>query len=359
MDYQKFKEQFVEDVKRALYEKGVNDIEVSVNYVEKVNESYDAMTIRPEGSNIGANLRLEYYHDALQAGVDYEKVVDKAIQDIEGNIKEIPTFDLDMITDYAKVRNKLSIEVVSAERNSEILEDVPHRQMEDMAIVYKINLDLGIKDGGTVLVNNSLLERYEITQEQLHEDAINNAAVIKPVVIKGMSQVLTEMMDQDEAEFFGVEEMGQDEAMFVATVPDKTKGAGVLAYDNFMDYATEKLGGDFFVLPSSVHEILLVKDDGNTTYDTLKEMVEQVNATEVRPEDKLTDSVYHYDSKNRIFELGEKFEARRNQEISAAKTEKGSVLKDLREKQAATADKTVIPKEVEKTASKVRGGEVL
>lgn len=53
--------------------------------------------------------------------------------------------------------------------------------------------------------------------------------------------------------------------MFVATVPDKIHGAGVIAYPNFMEDAAEKMGGDFFVLPSSIHEVLLVKDNGQMT----------------------------------------------------------------------------------------------
>ena len=55
---------------------------------------------------------------------------------------------------------------------------------------------------------------------------------------------------------------------------------------------------------------LLVKDDGAVNFNDLKSMVEDVNATQVAPEEKLTDSVYHYDSKEHIFELAEKFEAR-------------------------------------------------
>ena len=355
MKYQEFKEQFVEDVKSALYEKGIEDVEIGINRVDKMNESYVAMTVLPKGSVISANFHLADYFDALEDGVNYQEIVNKAVGDIEKENDKIPSIDLNAIQDYGQVKERLSIEVVSAERNADVLETVPHKLIEDMAIIYKINVELGIEDGGTVLVNDSLLKMYGISQDQLHEDAVKNASIIKPFLIRGMSKILQDMMSEEEAAFFGVED-AQDEAMYVATVPDRVKGAGVLAYDKFMDYAAEKLGGDFFVLPSSVHEILLVKDDGKTSYEELKEMVEQVNEAEVKPEEKLTDSVYHYDSKNRIFELGDKFEARLNQELAAAKNEKGSVLNDLREKQAAAAEKSVIPKDVEKAVSKTKGG---
>lgn len=356
MDNRDFKEKFVEDVRRELfYQKGRRDVEIAIEQVDKLNESYEAMAVHLEGSKMGVNLHFEDYIQAYEDGVAYQDVVERAVTDIEKHIDNIPEFDITFISDYKLAKERLSIEVVSAERNANVLETVPHKLIEDMAIIYKINVELGIEDGGTVLVNDSLLKMYGISQDQLHEDAVKNASIIKPFLIRGMSKILQDMMSEEEAAFFGVED-AQDEAMYVATVPGCVKGAGVLAYDKFMDYAVEKLGGDFFVLPSSVHEILLVKDDGKTSYEELKEMVEQVNEAEVKPEEKLTDSVYHYDSKNRIFELGDKFEARRNQELAAAKNEKGSVLNDLREKQAAAAEKSVIPKDVEKAVSKTQGG---
>lgn len=354
MNYQEFKEQFVEDVKRAIYENGIEEVEIGINRVDKLNNSYDAMTVSSEGSNIAMNFYLEDYFEALEDGINYENVVNKAVRGIAEHLSEIPSIDLNAITDYEKVKEKLSLELVSAERNAEMLKSIPHKLIEDLAVVYKINVDLGLEDKGSVLINESLLERYGVSPEKLHEDAEKNAAIIKPVLIRGMSKVLQDMMSEEDDAFFGVEDV-QDETMYVATVPDQVKGAGVLAYDKFMDYAAEKLGGDFFVLPSSVHEILLVKDDGNATYKDLKEMVVQVNATEVKPEEKLTDSVYHYDSKNHIFEMGEKFEARRNKDLAAAREGKGLVLRDLKEKQAVGSEKAIPPKEVSRT----RGGEAL
>ena len=117
---------------------------------------------------------------------------------------------------------------------------------------------------------------------------------------------------------------------------------------------------DFFILPSSIHEVLLVKDDGNVNFTELKNMVEEVNATQVAPEEKLTDSVYHYDSKEHIFELAEKFEARqqaKEAEISSEKEEKGSVLGDLKAKKDEVAKQP--KKDAVENATKSKGGEAL
>lgn len=359
MDYSKFKENFVEDVKRDLYESGIAAVEISTYRMEKMNETYDAMSVRPEGGSIGVNFRIENYFEAYADGIPYQDVVKKAVLDIDEAVIDMPEFDLKLLGDYEKVKEKLSLEVVSAERNAEILKTVPHKLIEDMAVVYKINLELGQKEGATALVNNFMLEMYGVSADELHRDAERNAAIIKPVILRGIGAMMKSMMSPEEADFFDVQDRGDDEVMYVATVPDKTKGAGVLAYDAFMDFAANRLGGDFFVLPSSVHEILLVKDDGSMSYRELKEMVVEINASEVSPEEQLTDSVYHYDSKNKVFELGEKFEKRRNQELVSGKAEKNSVLKDLKEKQTAVNEKPVEAKEIKNPVSKNRGGKEL
>jgi ribonuclease PH len=80
--------------------------------------------------------------------------------------------------------------------------------------------------------------------------------------------------------------------MFVASVPDKIHGAGVLAYPNFMEDAAQKLGGDYFVLPSSIHEVILVRDNGQMSAEELQNMVKDVNASQVSPEEQLTDHAY-------------------------------------------------------------------
>ena len=175
-----------------------------------------------------------------------------------------------------------------------------------------------------------------------------------------MNEVMKEMMGPEVYEVFGIPD-DAEEKMYVATVPDKNSGAGVIAYQDFMDQAAERVGGDFFVLPSSINEILLVPDNGDMTADALRDMVKDVNAKEVSPEERLSDNVYHYDSKDHVFELAEKFEARQQEkktEIDEKSEEKGSILKDLKDKQKEAAAKPPVKDAAEK-AAKTKGGEVL
>ena len=85
MDYENFKDQFVEDVKRSLQERGIDDVNITFNKVEKMNESYEAMTVTPEGNSIGMNLNLDKLFSSYENGVDYEEIVSSATNTIDAN----------------------------------------------------------------------------------------------------------------------------------------------------------------------------------------------------------------------------------------------------------------------------------
>ena len=341
MDYENFKEQFVENLKESLYERGMEDVQMREAHVDKLKGGYDAVTITPGDSNIGVTLNIDNFYKAFENGADMSEVVSKATEVAINGMENTPQLDVASLTDYDQMKDKLVMEVVSAEANAEMLENVPHQNMEDMAVVYRFVINSDETGRASILATNDMINAMGVTPEQLHADALENAPQIRPAQITGMSEVIAEMMGRDQAEMMGIVPVDpKDEQMFVATVSDKVMGAGVLAYQDFMDQAADRLGGSFYILPSSRHEVLLVPDNGQMSLGDLESMVREVNATQVAPEDKLTDSVYHYDAEAKIFELGEKFvnrEQAKEAEKEAKSEEKGSVLSDLEAKKEEVA----------------------
>ena len=243
MDYKEFKEQFVEAVKDKLEEMDLGDAKVDLQTVNKPNESYEAMTVTPAGGNVGVNMNVNRFYDAVEDGMPFEEAVNRASEMVDNGIAQMPEVDIASLKDYEQMKDKLAMEVVSSEANAELLSTVPHQNMEDMAVVYRFVLGKDDNGMASVVVTNSMLESYGVTPEQLHMDALENAPAIKPVVIQGMTELMTEMMGDDFAAL-GLAMDPVDEKMFVATVPDKVQGASVIAYQDFMDQAAERLGGE-------------------------------------------------------------------------------------------------------------------
>ena len=209
----------------------------------------------------------------------------------------MPVFNVRDITEYENVKNNLLMQVVPVEANKEMLEGIPHKTVGDIAVVYRIDLQ-----DATTLVTNQLLEEYGITAEQLHADAVTAQIANHPPVLKNMSEIMAEMSG-------GMFDMPES-PMWVASIEGGMNGASVTQIPGFLEESAERLGGDFFVLPSSVHEVLFIPDDGSFERTELENMVRGVNAHEVSEADFLSNSVYHYDSAERIFEKAETFEAR-------------------------------------------------
>ena len=99
---------------------------MTTNTVEKMNESYEALTITPEGSHVGVDLNMDRFFEAYENGIPYDEVVNKATDVAEQGIKESPAVDIASLTNYDIMKEKLAMEVVSIEANADLLNKIPH-----------------------------------------------------------------------------------------------------------------------------------------------------------------------------------------------------------------------------------------
>ena len=331
--------EFREKVKEALPDFLTDDLrnaEIKDTAVNKLQgESYSGISVTPEGSRVGVSINLEDAFLDYQTGSQFTAVMNRLADTLVGTLGERDQFDLGFLTDYRAVKDMLTVEVVGKDQNAEMLQSVPHQEMEDLAAVYRIDLGETENGNATVLITNEMLRNYGLTPDQLHQDALDAAQHTMKYSIRSMDEVLMGMaqsmgIEQDQPVMFS-------SPLYVATTERDTFGAGVLAVPSFFEDAAEKLDGNFYVLPSSVHEILLLPDRFSPEPQLLKEMVQDVNANEVDPKDRLSDNVYHYDAKERIFELAEKYESRREEKSRDKTQEKNkdrrSVLSELGNKQ--------------------------
>ena len=362
MDYETFKKEFSEDIKEKLYDIGYGDVTVKISDMRKVNGHYESMSVVPEGEVMGVNFNLEEKFAKYEKSGDYDGILKNTASFIADGFDLTPKAEIPALLNYEVMKDKLSFEVISAEINKELLTGIPHDRIEDLAAVYRFALNSGEMGKGmaaSILITNKMIEMMGVTHEQLKNDALRNAPKIRPAVITGMSELMKDMMGKEAYELaYGTDDA--DEMMFVATVPGKDSGAGILAYQDFMDKAAERVGGDFFILPSSIHEVLLVIDTGDMKADALRDMVKHINKTELRPEDILSDNVYHYDSKEHIFELAEKFEARQKERTAGIEMKahgRDSVIKDMKSKQKEVSQMPI--KNVPEKTVKSKGGETL
>ena len=326
MEYREFMEQIKKDLPERL--SGILEgAVVNTTQVDKLQgRSYEGLSIVPEGSMIGLTMDLQPYFQMFNDGMAYENIVEQIADRASGTYADRPAVTAESIGSYEAVKDKLMIQLIGREGNEGMLRTIPHHSIEDMEIVYRLRVQDTEMGLSSALVTNSMLGHYGITAEQLRQDAFASAVSHTPFEIKTMAEVLNELM--------GAEIIPQDELpMYVVSNKERIHGAGVIAYPEFMEEAAKRLGGDFYVLPSSIHEVILIPDTPDVSVLELQGIVQYVNVEQVAPEERLSNHIYHYDSKEKLFERADKYENRKLNQEQERESSRFSVLDALRSNQ--------------------------
>ena len=272
-------EEFREYVKDGIKEYIPEEYETFIQEVNKPTGAYVGVGARKRGSNIAPIIRLE---EAYRDYTDGE-----CLEDILRGIAEtltsapLPTMNVqDIMKEYEVAKTRLYIRVVNALTAPDA---VVKELEEDIAIVPYILLNKDGRGISAFAVTSDFLGMWGVEAGQVIDDAKRNAQELFPAEIKSMT------------ELFGV---SHGDEMIVVSNDTHTGGASALFYENTLERLEEIFGGDFYILPSSIHEMIAIPYGGDT--GELQEMVEKINGEEVPEEDRLTNSVYRYDSEAKM-----------------------------------------------------------
>ena len=288
------KQEFYNKVANGVSEILGDEMVVELQEVTKVNLSLDGLTIRKRNESIAPTIYLNQYFNQFNDGRAMDDIVQDIIRVYENNqpenIKDV--FKTEDFYDFDKMKEKIVLKVINTERNLDLLEQVPHLEMEGLglSVVFYVSLMTGEQSAG-ILIKNEHLKLWEKTVSDLLTVAEVNTNRMHAFTIKSMNEVLSGM--------FGFEEdlIPEDvPALYVLTDENKTFGASQLFLkDKIREFAKQQ-DCDVYILPSSVHELLLLRADfPNVEPEYLKEMVCEVNATEVSDEDFLCDGAFKYE----------------------------------------------------------------
>lgn len=270
------------------------ETDVSVHKVLKNNDvCLHGLMIRKEGSNISPTIYLDEYYDWYLDSQDLEPIVRDICTRYEDS-KLGDSFDVSFYTDYEKVRDRIAYKLVNYDHNRNLLKDTPHRRYLDLATIFYVLLDSNSEVAATILIKNKHLKMWGVDDDEIYEQARRNTERLLPLKINDMKDLLRDL-------FIDNEDTGQ--SLFVVTNEMKMNGASCLLYEGMLEKAAEMLGRDFYVLPSSVHETILLPAEDNMNMASLSEMVRTVNATQVKADEVLSDHAYFYSRKTGMLQM--------------------------------------------------------
>lgn len=294
MRYAEFKDYVQQHILELLPEE-YKTSEVRVNAVTKNNGLVlDGLTVTKPNSNISPTIYLNsFYQDMEDGKYTLEECMEKIAQVQVEN--ESPQIDTSKFRNYDDMKDKLFIRVVNKDYNSKLLETVPHTCIDNLAITYSLLATDGIDGIGTARISYDLMNAWGITENELHETAMKNTPNLFPATFKSMKEVLLDMGMPEEL-------MPDSEPQMYVLSNDKgINGASALFYPGMMEEIANKLGSSYVVLPSSIHETIVLPVDDSMSKDRLIEMVKEVNETQVAPEEVLADTAYFYDRSSGVF----------------------------------------------------------
>lgn len=279
--------EFIRKAKTAVQEYLGEDFSVEVSTFRKNNGiSYQGMTIMEKGRNASPAICMDSLYEMYREDENMGDVL-KQIMDTYEKRKLTDRIDMEFLMDYEKVKGRVLFKLIGYGQNREFLENVPHIRFLDMAVVFYCMMFHETMGNVTILIRSTESERWKVSAEELYERALENAPRILPERIQSIEEVL------NAAGTGSGEENGRK--MFVLTNTLQTFGAACMMYPDVLQKASGRWDADLFILPSSVHEVLLLPDHGEYDVREFKEMVYEINHTQLEPEEILTDSVYYYD----------------------------------------------------------------
>ena len=290
---------------------GYEDAKITINKVTKNNGMVlTALTVLPEGQNVAPNIYLDGFYMEYQGGTDLDTIMDEMADIAAAHMNPVPEFEniAKDFQDFDYVKDRVIMVAVSRERNAELLSDVPHTYREDLALIYKVLVNSDQEGIGSITIHNNHLDFWDVGVEELHELAEKNTERLLPAKVQSMSEVMREIfskdgMDEDMLEML-CEERAADEQMYVISNESKVNGAAAIFYEEVLSNLADRIGSDLFILPSSIHECIAVSTNSFTA-EGLAEMVVDVNATQVAPEERLSDHVYHFDAEAKTIQLAD------------------------------------------------------
>lgn len=247
------------------------------------------LVILAETKNVVPTIYLEIFMAAYEDGVPFSKIIDKILDVYQ---EEMPKGDVSMefFKEFDKVSDRICYRLIRRKGNEALLEEIPHVEFMDLAICFFYAYQGGALGDGSIPIYNSHLEMWKVGTKELMTLAGVNTPRIYPAELRSMTDILKETA---QIQVIGgpVPESNLD----ILTNDRRAQGAACILYPGMLERIATVKKRSFYIIPSSVHEVLILRDTGRENVEEIKKTIREVNSRFVAKEEILSDNLYYYD----------------------------------------------------------------
>lgn len=283
--------QFIHAVEGKVKEEVEENITVGIQITEKNNGvKRRGITITEKGINISPTIYLEEYYQQFRMGSSLDKIT-KDILSLYNEVRFRKSWDEEKICTYEAVKDRIVYRLVNRGNNEKLLKEVPYLPYLDLAIVFYVLVEVTEYGTATLLIRNDHLDMWKTTKEEVYKNACENTWKLLPYEFQAMFALIEEV--------FPVEWEGEREILYVLSNRLRSFGAAAVLYEERLEMIGEVLGENYYVLPSSVHEVIIIPESDAPGQKKLSEIVTEINETQVDDEEVLSNNAYYYDREKR------------------------------------------------------------
>lgn len=293
-------EKFLETVVSALSSRLGIGYSVALHKIPKNNGVLlDGLCITKIPDTIAPAIYMNSYYEQFLAGAALDDIV-AGIYCLYQDSTPCPAIRPESFQNFSGISRLIAWKLIHAGSNRALLAEIPHIPLLDLAIVFYLYLDNSEHGQMTALIYNEHLTLWNITEKELHDLAKANTPKLLPCSINSMNEIMCDLArdylgdDCDEDFIRNLQDTNEQQELFVLTNHFGINGSCCILYDGVLKQFADKLERDLIILPSSIHEVLLLPDSDRLSYTELSEMVTHINQTEVPAEDQLSNQIYRY-----------------------------------------------------------------
>lgn len=316
-------EQFLENIKKEVKRNLETHYKIEYNQVIKNNGVVlDEIVICNGTERVSLNRYFNHYYEKYENGTLLQEIVEEILITYQVKRKQKIQNQEYITLSYEQVQNSIVYRLINYSSNKERLKQVPFLRFMDLAITFHCVMRQDSTSIGTIPITKELIEEWSVAVKQLLQLANKNTPRLFPAKIQTMNEVIKEFMKKDMEAFlqknpnlskhFLLEEEKESITtqliesvflsakekikipMYIMTNSNGINGASVLLYKNIIREFSKKCNSDLYILPSSIHEVILVPYEKSIKKEVLEELVFDVNRTQVPTEDILSNQVYLY-----------------------------------------------------------------
>lgn len=294
-------EKFVQEIEAKLQAKVGDDRNVYIHTATKNNgHTRKGITFVEKGINVSPTIYLEEYYERFIQGSCFEEITEQILQ-LYHNVRVPQSWQCDFVDDYELIRDKIIIRLINREANEKLLEEVPYISFLDLAIIFHVLVELDEQGErmATMLIKNEHLKWWNISVEEIYPIALNNTEKLLPSEMSSMFMVIEEILPEWEKPEFNDEE----DFMYVLTNIRRSFGACAILYPGRLEGIGKYLKENYYVLPSSVHEVIILPESKAVGKEELNQIVNEINYSQVPDEEILSDNAYYYDIKKKYLSM--------------------------------------------------------